>query len=66
MYNQLVGKEKEIDMFANALTQLTGTEAERLAQVAELEAKMIPSITSIKTYSKGKLILELTTLNGTV
>lgn len=47
-------------MFAFAITQLTGTEAERLAQVAELEAQLLPSTKSIQTYAKGKLVFSLT------
>lgn len=47
-------------MFEFVLTQLVGTEAERLAQVAELEAQMLPLTKTIRTYAKGSLVFELT------
>ena len=42
------------------LTQLTGTEQERLEQVEALEKAMLPNVKSIQTYVKGKLVMELT------
>ncbi len=42
------------------LTQLNGTEAERMAQVEALETAMVPITKSIQTYVKGKLVMELT------
>ena len=55
--NQLVEKEKDMEFM---LTQLNGTEAERMAQVEALEKAMLPNVKSIQTYVKGKLVMELT------
>lgn len=42
------------------ITQLIGTEQERMAQVEALETAMVPVTKSIQTYVKGKLAFELT------
>ena len=55
--NQLVEKENVMEFM---LTQLNGTEAERMAQVEALEQAMIPVTKSIQTYVKGKLAFVLT------
>ena len=55
--NQLVEKENVMEFM---LTQLNGTEAERMAQVEALEQAMIPVTNSIQTYVKGKLAFVLT------
>ena len=55
--NQLVEKENVMEFM---LTQLTGTEQERLEQVEALEKAMLPNVKSIQTYVKGKLVMELT------
>ena len=55
--NQLVEKENVMEFM---LTQLNGTEQERMAQVEALEQAMIPVTNSIQTYVKGKLAFVLT------
>ena len=54
--NQLVEKENVMEFM---LTQLIGTEAERMEQVEALEKAMLPQTKSIQTYVKGKLVMEL-------
>jgi hypothetical protein len=41
------------------LIQLIGSEDERKAQVEALEKAMLPMTTSIRTFVKGKLVMEL-------
>lgn len=41
------------------VTQLIGSEDERMAQVQRLEQEMLPQTKSIQTYVKGKLVMEL-------
>ena len=41
------------------VTQLIGSEEERMAQVHRLEQEMLPMTKSIQTYVKGKLVMEL-------
>lgn len=54
--NQLVEKENGMEFM---VTQLVGTEAERMEQVEQLEQTMLPMTKSIQTYVKGKLVMEL-------
>jgi hypothetical protein len=41
------------------VTQLIGSEEERMNQVRRLEQEMLPQTKSIQTYVKGKLVMEL-------
>lgn len=42
------------------ITQLIGSDSEREAQVEALEKAMLPITQSIRTFVKGKLVMELT------